>query len=252
MILGITDVLIILLIALGGVVGYRNGFIREGIHFIGIVIITIVAFLFKDSLMILLYENLPFFNFFGVIKGVTAINILFYQVLSFIIIFAALFFLLRVLIVITGLIEWLVKITVFLKMSSKILGVVVGVFEFYVYIFIILYILNMPVFNLPYINDSKIGSKILQSTPVLSSYVDDTVNVYADIWGIIKNKNNSSNKEVNTLVLATLLDNDLITIDSARKLVEANKIEITDVSILDNYSDDGSFYKYVKEKIPYV
>ena len=104
MVLGITDVLIILFIALGGAVGYRNGFIREGIHFIGIVLITIIAFLFKDSLMILLYENLPFFNFFGVIKGVTAINILFYQILSFIIIFAALFFLLRVLIVITGLI----------------------------------------------------------------------------------------------------------------------------------------------------
>ena len=252
MVLGITDVLIILFIALGGAVGYRNGFIREGIHFIGIVLITIIAFLFKDSLMILLYENLPFFNFFGVIKGVTAINILFYQILSFIIIFAALFFLLRVLIVITGLIEWLVKITVFLKMSSKILGIVVGVLEFYVYVFIVLYILNMPVFNLSYVNDSTIGSKILQSTPVLSSYVDDTVNVYADIWSIIKNKNNSSNKEVNTLVLATLLDNKLITIESARKLVEANKIEITDNTILDNYSSDGSFFEYVKENIPYV
>ena len=252
MTLTITDFIIVLLIGLGGAVGYKNGFIREGIQFIGIVLITVVAFLLKDSLMVLLYENLPFFNFFGIIKGITAINILFYQIIAFLIIFAALYFALRVLIVITGFIEKLVKITVFLKISSKLLGILVGVLEFYIYVFIILYILNFPIFNLTYVNDSAIGNKILRETPILSSYVDDTVGAYTDIWELIKNPGNNSDKEVNTMVLADLLDHKLITVESARELVNLNKIQITDVSILDNYSDDINFLNYVKGRIPNV
>ena len=147
MIIRIVDAFIILFILLGGVVGYKNGAIKEGMQFIGILVVVIVSFLLKDRLMVVLYENLPFFDFFGFIKGISAINILFYQLVSFLIIFAALTFLLKVLIVITGFIEWMLKLTVFLKIPSKILGIFVGVLEFYVYTFLILYILNMPIFN---------------------------------------------------------------------------------------------------------
>ena len=192
--------------------------------------------------MVLLYENLPFFNFFGFIKGISAINILFYQLIAFLIIFLALTFILKVLIVITGFIEWMLKLTVFLKIPSKILGIFVGILEFYVYTFIILYVLNMPVFNLSYVADSKYGEAILNNTPILSTMVDDTVKAYTDVWEIIKDKDDMTNAEVNTLVLVKLLDNKLITVDSAKKLVDANKIIITDKSILDNYSDDEYFY----------
>ena len=247
--LSIVDLLIVIFIILGGIVGYKNGFIREGIHFIGVILIAIISFILKDSLMVILYENLPFFNFFGIIRGISAINILFYQLLSFIIIFAALIFALRVLLLLTGLIEWLVKLTVFLKMSSKILGVLVGMLEFYIYIFIILYILNMPIFNLHYVAESNFGNKVLTETPILSGFVDNTVDAYSDVWLIIKNNDKSSNREVNTLVLASLLDHNLITIDSAKRLVNANKIDITDPSILDNYSNNTNFSDYVKNII---
>ena len=78
--------------------------------------------------------------------------------------------------------------------------------------------------------------------------VDDTVDVYTDVWNIIKKKDDKSNKEVNTLVLATLLDNNLITIESAKKLVLSNKITIEDESILDNYVEDGDLYDKLMEK----
>lgn len=242
MIISLVDAIIILLILMGGIVGYKNGFIKEGMQFVGMLFIVIVSFLLKDSLMVLLYENLPFFNFFGFIKGISAINILFYQLIAFLIIFLALTFILKVLIVITGFIEWMLKLTVFLKIPSKILGIFVGVLEFYVYTFIILYVLNMPVFNLSYVADSKYGEAILNNTPILSTMVDDTVKAYSDVWEIIKDKDDMTNAEVNTLVLVKLLDNKLITVDSAKKLVDANKIIITDKSILDNYSDDEYFY----------
>ena len=44
---------------------------------------------------------------------------------------------------------------------------------------------------------------------ILSITDHDTVDVYSDVWNIIKNREDKSNKEVNTLVLATLLDNEL-------------------------------------------
>ena len=197
--------------------------------------------------MIVLYENLPFFDFFGFIKGLDAINILFYQLISFLIIFMALLFLLRVLLVITGLIEWLLKMTVFLSFPSKFLGIIVGIVEYYVYIFIALYVISIPIFNLTFVSDSKLAFEILENTPVLSGLVDGTVEVYSDVWDIIKNKNKENVREINAMVLATLLDNNLITIESARELVEANKIIVDNPKFLDNYVEDGDFYDKVKE-----
>lgn len=248
MVIGIVDVFIILFLALGGIVGFKSGAIKELTRFIGFFLVIIISFYLKDKLMVLMYENLPFFNFFGIIKGMDALNILLYQLISFLIIFTALMFILKVLIVITGLVEWLVKMTIFLSLPSKIIGLVIGVLEYYVYIFLILYILNMPILNLNFVNDSKFGNAILKNTPILSEMVDGTVKVYSDVWETIKNKDKHSNEEVNTLVLASLLDHKLITKSSAQKLVEANKIIIEDKTLLDRYEDNDNFYHELKER----
>ena len=249
MVINLVDVIIALFILMGCIIGFKNGAIKEGTKFIGLFVVIVISFILKDKLMVLLYENLPFFNFFGVIKGLDAINVLFYQLISFLIIFAAFMFVLKVLVVITGLVEWLLKMTVFLSIPSKIAGLFVGALEFYVYTFIVLYVLNMPIFNLTFVSESKLGTMILEDTPILSDLVNDTVSVYSDVWNIIKNREDKSNKEVNTLVLATLLDNELISIDSAKKLVESNKIIIEDNSILDEYEyNDNNFYDKLKER----
>ena len=125
------------------------------------------------------------------------------------------------------------------------LGLVVGALEYYVYLFIVLYLLNMPIFGLTYVSESELGTFMLENTPILSELVDDTVKVYSDVWDVIKNRGSLTNKEVNTFVLATLLDNNLISIESARELVESNYIIIKDNSILDRYSDNGSFFEEI-------
>lgn len=248
--LGIVDLIIIIFLILGGIVGFKNGAIKEGSRFIGFFAIVIISFLLKDNLMVVLYENLPFINFFGFIQGLTALNILFYQLISFLIIFMALLFILRVIIVITGLIEWLIKMTVFLSLPSKILGTVIGVIEYYVYIFLVLYVLTIPIFNLTFISNSTLANTMLENTPILSGLVDDTVSVYSKVWGIIKDKKENkldiNQYETNQLVLATLLDNNLITIESAKELVSANKIVVEDESFLDNYTSNGDFYDKIK------
>lgn len=244
----IVDAFIIIFIILGGIVGFKQGAIKTGTRFIGLFVVIIISFILKDKLMILMYENLPFFNFFGVLKGIEAINILFYQLVSFLIIFAALMFLLKVLLVVTGLVEHLLKMTIFLSIPSKILGLFVGALEYYVYVFIVLFILSMPIFNLNIVKDSNLTNNMLENTPILSNIVNDTVNVYSDVWNIIKNEEGKDKTEINTLVLATLLDNKLISVESAKTLVSTNKITIKDSSILDNYSDDESLYDKLKEE----
>lgn len=244
----IVDLIIIIFIILGAVIGFKQGAIKTGVNFVGICLVTIIAFIFKDKLMVLLYEHLPFFNFFGLIKGITATNILFYQIVSFVIIFIALTFILRVLIAITGLVEWLLKLTIFLSLPSKILGAIIGAIEYYIYVFLVLYILNFPVFNLTMIQDSKLNNYVLNNTPVISDYVSDTVDTYTKVYNIIKNRENKSDTEINTEVLITLLDNNLISVESAKRLVEQNKIIITDKSILDNY-EESDIYNYLNEKI---
>lgn len=243
--MSLVDLIIILMIVMGAIVGFKNGVIKTGTRFIGLFIVIIISFILKDKLMVLMYENLPFFDFFGIIKGIDAINILFYQLVSFLVIFSALMFVLRVLIVITGMVEWLLKMTIFLSIPSKILGLFLGALEYYVYLFIALYILNMPVFGLTLVSDSSMGTFILERTPILSELVDDTVKAYSDVWNVVKNRGDLSNKEINTYVLATLLDNKLISIESARRLVESNYIVIEDNSILDNYKEEVSFFESI-------
>lgn len=243
--LGIVDAFIVLFLVMGALIGFKSGVIKELTKFLGFFAVIVISFLLKDTLMVLFYENLPFFNFFGIIRGIDAMNILFYQLLSFLIIFAAFMFVLKVLLVVTGLVEWLLKMTIFLSLPSKILGAVVGMIEYYVYIFLVLYILTMPVFNLSYVSESRFANQVLEDTPFLSGLIDDTVEVYSDVWQILRNKEGNTSKEVNTLVLATLLDHDLIEIDSAKKLVEANKIIILDKSLLDQYDDEVSFFEKI-------
>lgn len=248
MTISLVDAIIFLMILMGAIVGFKNGAIKEGTKFLGLFIIIVVSFILKDSLMVLLYENLPFFNFFGALSGLDAINVLLYQLVSFLVVFIALMFILKVLLVITGLIEWLLKMTIFLSIPSKILGIFVGAIEYYVYVFIALFVLNMPIFGLTLVSESKFGNAILENTPVLSEMVGDTVKVYSDVWNVIKNRDGLSNKQVNTLVLATLLDNELISIESARELVESNYIVIEDNSILDKYEEKKNFFDYVEER----
>jgi len=244
----VVDIIIIIFIILGGVIGFKQGAIKTGVNFIGICLVTIIAFIFKDKLMVLLYENLPFFNFFGLIKGITATNILFYQIISFILIFIALTFILRVLIAVTGLIEWILKMTIFLSLPSKIIGAIIGAIEYYIYVFLVLFILNFPILNLTMLKESELNNFVLNNTPVISNYVSNTTDTYTKVYNIIKNRKDKTDTEINTEVLITLLDNKLISVESAKDLVHRNKVAITDPNILNDYQE-SDIYNYLNNEI---
>lgn len=229
----VVDIIILILIALGAIGGFKAGVIKKTTDFVGTLVIVIVAFYLKNYLSVIMYENLPFYDFGGLIKGVEVINILFYEVLAFIIVFALLLVILRVLLMVTGLIEKILKATVILSIPSKILGIFVGMIEMYVYVFITLVFLSLPVFNISYVKKSKLANFMLNDTPVLSSMAEDIIGTYGEVYELIDNKENKTSEEVNTEILKVLFDKEVITKESARKLVDKNKLHLSDNTILE-------------------
>lgn len=229
----VVDIIILILIALGAIGGFKAGVIKKTTDFVGTLVIVIIAFYLKNYLSVIMYENLPFYDFGGLIKGVEVINILFYEVLAFIIVFALLLVILRVLLMVTGLIEKILKATVILSIPSKILGIFVGMIEMYVYVFITLVFLSLPVFNISYVKESKLANFMLNDTPVLSSMAEDIIGTYGEVYELIDNKENKTSEEVNTEILKVLFDKGVITKESARKLVDKNKLHLSDNTILE-------------------
>ncbi len=231
--MNVCDIIILIALAFGAVGGFKAGVIKKTADFVGMFIIVILAFYLKNYLSVIMYENLPFFNFWGFIKGLDAINILFYETLAFIIVFMALLFVLRVVLTVTGLIEKLLKATIILSIPSKLLGIVVGVIEMYVYVFLILIVLTLPIFDLPYVRESKTANFIINNTPILSGISEDMINIYDDVYDVVINKNSKTDEQLNSDITKILIDNNVITKESARKLVERNKLHINDKTILE-------------------
>lgn len=231
--MNVVDVTIIALLILGGVAGFKAGVIKKLTDFIGMFVVIILAFYLKNYISVIMYENLPFFNFFGLINGIDALNILLYEVIAFLVIFIALLFVLKVVLTLTGLVEKILKATVILSIPSKLLGIVVGVIEMYVYLFLILVIVSLPIFDSSFLKGSKMNNFILNNTPVLSGVSEEIIDIYGDVYNIIDNRKNKTNEQLNEEILKVLIDKKVVTKESAKKLVDKNKIHINDRSIVE-------------------
>lgn len=233
--IGIVDAIIIIILGLGAITGFKEGAIKKLTSIIGLVIVIIVSFELKNYLSVFFYENLPFFDLWGIFKGIQVLNIVFYEMIAFVIIASLLTVVYRLLLIITGLIEKILKATIVLSIPSKIIGFFVGLFEYYIWIYLFLFILTLPVFNINQIYESKTAMYIITKTPILSKYTDKTVDIYNDLYGIIDNRGEKTAEEVNEEAMELMLKYDIITPESARKLVERKKVVIKDDSFISKY-----------------
>ena len=233
--LNIVDVIIILIIGLGSLVGFKEGFIKRTTSVVGLVLVVILSFILKNYLSVYFYENLPFFDLWGVFKGIQVLNIVFYEMVAFLIIASVLTIVYRVLLGITGIIEKILKATIILSIPSKILGFFVGFFEYYIWVYLFLFILTLPVFDIKDIYESKTAMFIITKTPILSKYTGKTLDIYNDLYNIIDNRENKTNEQVNEEAMKLMLEYDIITTESARKLIDRNKVIVNDDSFIENY-----------------
>ena len=224
--MGIVDIIILIFLAFGALIGFKRGFTRQLVSLVGIFVIIVLSFLFKNPVSVFLYNTLPFFNFGGIFKDITVLNILVYEVIAFFIVFFVLTIIFRILAKLTKWFEKLLNATIILGIPSKILGAVLGAIQNLIYTFIILYILSLPTFNLTIIKDSKVGNLILDKTPILNKIANKTLSVFNQVVELKEEFDTTTNVgEYNQKTLNIMIDSGVITEENAKKLIEKGKIK---------------------------
>lgn len=232
----IIDIFIILIILSFGATGLKNGFFKQTVLTIGTILVFVLSYKFKDYIANFLSYHLPFFNFAGPFEGLTTINIILYQMVSFILVFLLLTSVLVVLLKVTGVFEKILKFTIVLGIPSKILGFIVGLIEGYVVVFIALFFLSQPAVNIDIINDSKLKPVILNSSPVLSNVVRNTNETVKELYVLVKDYAVTENKDsFNKNSIDIMLKNKVITVEYVEELIERDKLDISINSVLDKY-----------------
>lgn len=233
--MNIIDIIIILLLLMGGVIGFKNGVIRQTVSFVGFFIVVILSYLLKDFVSTILYKFVPFFSFSGSLEGVTVLNILIYEVIAFLLVYVILMAIYHFIVRMTGIVETILKFTVILGIPSKLLGMVVGFIETYIMVFIGLYCLSLPVFQIPMMNESGVRNTILNHTPGLSNVVRESLNVVDEFADLKEEYEDTTNKnELNKETLDLFLKYNVIRYDSAKELVDNGKLKIDGVEIVLN------------------
>ena len=238
--MGLVDIIIVVFIFIGGVIGWHRGVIKEAFSAIGIIVCGIFAFLLKNPLSIVFYENLPFFKFGGIFKGVTVLNIALYELVAFLIVFSILMILWKVVLLISSLVQKIIDATIILGLPSKILGFFIGVVENYLIAFIVIYILVLPIFSVREVIDSEYAGFILNNTFVVSNIVDSNQEFIQEFTSLKeKYDNTDSASRFNYDTLDLFLKYDIIDIKSARKLREKNKLRIDGIDeLLKKYEEE--------------
>lgn len=233
--MNIIDIIIILFIILGGLVGFKEGVIKKVSSVVGLILVLIISFSLKNKLSFYFFENLPFFELWGVFKGIQILNVILYEVLAFLIIASILMIVYRLLLGVTGLIEKILKATIILSIPSKILGFIVGLIESYIWVYIFLFVLTLPIINMKEVYSSKIASYIMEETPYLSKYTNKTVEIYDNIYKALNEKDSKSNEQINEETMDLMLKYDIITVESAEKLIERNKVSVKNKDFIEKY-----------------
>lgn len=217
--LNVIDVVILLFLLLGAVLGFKKGAIQTVAVLVGTIVIIILAYILKNPLSVLLYTYLPFFKLGGIFKGISVVNILIYEAIAFLIVLSILASLLGIVLKITGIISKLIDHSIVLTLPSKIIGTFLGFLESYIFVFILLFIFSQFSFSNNILKDSKYTDIILTKTPFTSSFQ----NTYDSIKKI-SNMNKKDNKNYEALEI--LLENDVISVSNANKLIENGKLNI--------------------------
>ena len=224
--MSVVDIVILIFLGFGALIGFKRGFTRQLVSLIGIFAILILSFILKNPISIFFYNNLPFFNFGGIFKDITVLNILVYEILAFFVVFFVLTIIFKILLSITKIFEKVLTLTIILGIPSKILGALLGIVQYVIYVFIIIYILRLPVFNLNIVKESKVANTILDKTPILNSVCDKTLEVFNQIIELKEEYVTTTNtKEFNQKTLNIMINNSIITKENAQNLIDKGKIK---------------------------
>lgn len=225
--LNIFDVGIILLLIMFLIVGFKNGVIREAFSLIGIIAVFILSFVFKGLLGNLMCIILPFFKLSGVIEGFSVINILIYQIIAFMLVFAILLTIYEIFLKISKFIQKLVNLTIILILPSKLLGAVVSLIKGVIVLFAVFIVLMIPLKNSELFTGSTMVNQILYKTPILSQSSNNFINTVEEIYNLaekVSNKKISTN-DANLELLDMMLKHKIVNKSTVESLVKLHKLD---------------------------
>ena len=233
--MNIVDYIILIILILCALKGFKQGTIPSIINFIGTFLIFINAFYLKQPISTLMYENLPFLNFAGIFKGVIAINILFYEVIAYGITILILGIIFGIIKKISVVFNKVLNATIVLSLPNKIIGAIIGCLEGILFAFILLCIASTVNTTTKYVNESKYSSIILNNIPIINNITGNLTNSFNEIYNTILNNKNDTDK-ANLETIDILMKNKILSYESATKLVNDKKLNIKNVNtIIEKY-----------------
>ena len=223
--LTVIDSAVIIILLFGALIGFKRGIIKSAVSFIGLIIVLVLAFTLKNPLSEFMYTHLPFFNIGGAFAGVTILNILIYEIIAFLILVVLFGTILKLVVMVTGIVEKILDLTIILGFFSKIAGLIFGFVETYVIIFFTLFICYNFTNISNYIDEGTITSRILNSTPVLSGSISAENKSIKEIMAL-ENECSSNKSECNMDALDIMLKYNVLKPDVAEKLINSGKVNI--------------------------
>ena len=225
----IFSVVIILLILLCGVIGSKRGILKELVVIVGTIIVFVIAFLFKDILAGVLCTYLPFFNFKIPLGNLISLNIIFYQLIAFLIIVIVLRFILQILIDVTGILSKIINATIILALPNKLLGFIVGLIEGYILMFIILNVIAIPMSGSSLFMNSGVRKYIVNETPVLNDTIGGLNYAIDDVLSLSSKDDRNTN---DLKVIDIMLKYKTVSVEFMDKVKETGKLDT--ITGLDN------------------
>ncbi len=233
--MGILDIIIIAILVAFAFLGFKRGVFQSLAAFVGFIAVIYLSYILKNYIGDFLVLNLPFNNYTFIPGGSVVLNIITYQSIAFIIMLVVLSLLYKILLIVTGIFEKLLKITILLGIPSKILGLIVGVIEGYIIVYLALFFISQPFIQMDLLSNSKYATIILKDTPVLSGIAEDTFVIVDEINETIKN-GNSDNFDLKLTDL--ILKRKITSVDVMQKLVDNKKISVEGIQeVIDNYKN---------------
>lgn len=218
--------LIVILVFVSDVInGYKKGFLGTAIKLFKSVVALVFAYLFKGKLATYLSIHLPFFNLQGLFKGLDIVNVLIYELIAFVAIFAVVSLILKIIIDLFNIEERLFSLIVQLGIPNNLIGGIFGGLKSIVVIYFVLSIFT-AVANFVNIDTGNSLGEYVLNIPVLKNSFGGTLDSLDEISELaVEYKNTQDKGVINGDAISILLENGILTEEQLSVLIESGKVE---------------------------
>lgn len=226
--MNIFDIAIILILLMFLIVGWKRGVIKEAVSLVGIVFVLVLSFQLKGVLGNFFCKTLPFIPFKGRMEDITSLNLLFYQILAFLLIFCVLIASYEILMKLSKWVQKIVNLTIILILPSKILGALLSFIKGYIILFAVFVILIAPLGNSKILKESTLMNKILYNTPILSTKTKDLTKSIKEIYKLGEKiaKDKITKEEANKKTMEILIKYNIVNEKLVEDLIKNKKLSL--------------------------